>query len=145
MNVLHIEDHNGIVELVKLLCNNHEPFYVEAVHSLAQAKERLSRATYDLLLIDLNLSDSKGLDTVKALRGYGIPMVVLTADPTPQFSRIAAKLGVADYITKGVLASIDLPSRLRFVRDKSAQEVKSTLKWERLDEIKQYLTCAVLA
>lgn len=144
MNVLHIEDHNGIVELVQLLCNHSEPFYVEAVHTLAEAEERLYRSSYDLLLIDLNLSDSKGLDTVKSLRRYNIPMVVLTADPTESFARHAAKLGVADYITKGVLSKIDLPCRLRFVRDKSVaiSKSRSTIKWQGLDQLKQYLSCS---
>jgi DNA-binding response OmpR family regulator len=140
MNILHIEDHTSIIELVRHLCNNKEPFYVDGVTSLAEAREKLADATYDLLLIDLNLGDSYGMETIKALKRYGIPMVILTADPSDQFVRAAAKLGVADYITKSVLHSIDLPTRLRFVRDKCKSSV-STLLWEKLDEIKPYLSC----
>ena len=144
MTILHIEDHHGITEAVRMLCD--DSIYIDSVHSLANAKAHLKVLSYDLLLIDLNLGDSRGMETIKALKDYRIPIIVLTADPTEHFATTAVKLGVADYISKHVLTSINLPVRLNFVLSKSRTKVTtSTLKWEGFELLKPYLACAVLA
>ena len=53
-------------------------FEVTHVERLADAAERLSREQFDIILLDLLLPDSQGLETFLEIRNYagGIPVVV---------------------------------------------------------------------
>jgi len=67
IRILLIEDETSDAYLVKNALN--QPAVVEFditwVQSLAMAKEALIVETFDLLLLDLSLPDSDGLDTLK--------------------------------------------------------------------------------
>jgi len=76
VKVLHIEDCEPICQLVKALCR--ESIEVEHVLTLSDAKERLRMGGIDVLLVDLNLDDSIGLDTIAELLSYHLPIVVLS-------------------------------------------------------------------
>lgn len=148
MKILHLEDQPHFAALVREILDS--SFQIRCVDSVCEAHDYLEESRrnggYDLLLIDLNLTDSTGMETVEELRDYGVPMVVLTCDPTESFVGEAASLGVADYITKDDLMKVNLPLRLKFVQEKERKKgrQKSSLSFDELGPIKQYLSCAVL-
>ena len=76
---------------------------IEAVESLKEAKEKLDIQRYDMLLIDLNLPDSQGLDTLRRLSHYKIPKVVLTGqfDLSEEASSMCE-----DYLIKSDISTI---------------------------------------
>jgi DNA-binding response OmpR family regulator len=51
-----------------------------------------------MILVDLGLADSQGLDTLRELRGYKVPKVILTA--RFDLSSAVTNLGAIDYIVK---------------------------------------------
>lgn len=144
MRVLHIEDNDGMLALVRATCRS--GFDIVSARSLSEAKRKIEDCgdeAFDILLIDLNLGDSTGIATVRELADYGIPMVVLTADTTEKFAEMAADAGASDYLLKTELRHTSLASRLRFVHSKHVP--KRTFQFGGLDAIKPYLSCAALA
>src|SRR5437763_7499359 len=60
---------------------------LDAVGTLAAAREQLAARHYDLVLLDLHLPDSSGIDTLRAIRGEGERLIiVMTADEDPERS-----------------------------------------------------------
>lgn len=78
---------------------------VQVVDWLSKALERLNEVTPDVVLTDLSLPDSQGLDTVVKLLSHfpSVPIVILTGEGDDQVGVEAIKLGVQDYIQKGNL------------------------------------------
>lgn len=74
-----------------------------SVSRLTDALDRLRDTRYDAALLDLNLPDSQGIDTVERLRRAApeLPLVVLTGTRDAELvSRILAR-GAQDYVVKG--------------------------------------------
>ena len=83
INILLIEDDPDYTLLMNLYVNEacgqamrHE---IESAVSLAQGLDLLARKEFDIVLLDLMLPDSQGLDTLAELRrrAPGVPVVVL--------------------------------------------------------------------
>lgn len=66
--------------------------------TLAAARAALDLETYQLILLDLGLPDSRGIDTLRALSGYAVPKVIVTG--SYDITGEATQLGVVDYIVK---------------------------------------------
>src|SRR5438105_8514883 len=95
------------------------PYYssvpkLDAVGTLAAAREQLAARHYDLLLLDLHLPDSSGIDTLRAIRGEGERLIiVMTADEDPELPKKALEHGAYDFVAK---ASMDQGELRRVVR-----------------------------
>ena len=76
---------------------------IELASTLAQASERLLRERFDAILLDLNLPDSKGLDTVTAITALArdIAIIVVSATSDESLALQALAQGAQDYIFKG--------------------------------------------
>lgn len=109
MKILLVEDNaNFAHSLVYLM----EGLDITVVGSLAAARSSLDAGRFNLVLLDLGLPDSSGLDTLRALRGYNVPKVVLTAalDANGEW----AKLGAMDFITKSAIGYETMYERIMF-------------------------------
>jgi signal transduction histidine kinase len=104
LRVLIVEDNPGDVELVRVrLCDGSgEPVELVAAGTLEEALAELARASPSATLLDLNLPDSSGLETVRALRTANetIPIVVLTGTDDVDIAVAALREGADDYIAK---------------------------------------------
>lgn len=78
------------------------PFEVECVDTLQAGLERLAHQGTDIVLLDLNLPDSRGLDTFLALHSQApqIPIVVLTGEYDGSVGPLAVEKGAQDYLVK---------------------------------------------
>lgn len=112
LKVLHIDDSPAILETVKFALG--DEMAVDGVRNLAEARQKLETNRYDILLVDLGLEDSGGVATVKALKGYNIPIVVLSGLDDPEVLAAAAEAGAADYLTKPAVTSVRLRNRMCF-------------------------------
>jgi len=81
--------------------------------TLAEARERLKGGPCALVFVDLNLRDSRGLDTLSALQALAgdAQVLVLTAATDEVLGLQAMRMGAHDYLTKGHLG----PDALRRV------------------------------
>jgi PAS domain S-box-containing protein len=76
---------------------------VDCARSLEEALERLQEPTVDVILLDLSLPDSSGVDTFYRVRAAApdIPTVVLTGIDDQDVALMALKKGAQDYLVKG--------------------------------------------
>ncbi len=81
-------------------------FSVESVPRLSEAMSRLKGNSIDLVLLDLGLPDSKGLDTFIKLQAAvpDVPIIILTGNTDQHAAVTAVREGAQDYLIKGQIS-----------------------------------------
>ena len=118
VHVLLIEDNPGDAGLVReMLSENQDArFRIEWVQALLPGLNRLTRGDIDMVLLDLSLPDSQGLESLAAIRNRapGLPVVVLTGLDDEDSAHEAVRCGAQDYLVKGELTGGGLARTLRY-------------------------------
>ncbi len=116
--VLLVEDNPGDARLVDIALSEPGPvqFRLERVGLLSAALRRLEKEAFDVVLLDLSLPDSQGLDTVVAVRKQNpqVPVVVLTGLDDERSSLEALHMGAQDYLVKGTATGETLRRTIRY-------------------------------
>lgn len=103
--VLVVEDNPGDARLVELylLEDVSSPFRVLKAELLSVALDLLAANSIDVVLLDLSLPDSFGMDTLDRLRAAHplVPVVVLTGTNDEALALQALRQGAQDYLVKG--------------------------------------------
>ncbi|MBI2495709.1 MAG: response regulator [Candidatus Omnitrophica bacterium] len=104
LNVLLIEDDPQDAQLMQEALGEtaNTSFALEWVDRVSKGLERLARGGIDLVLTDLQLPDSQGLETVARVHAQaeGVPIIVLTALDDEGMAIQALQKGVQDYLVK---------------------------------------------
>ncbi len=120
--VLLVEDNPGEARLVRETLAAREPGPFEITHCtcLRDALESLARGSIDVVLLDLGLPDSQGLETCRRIHRAAplIPIVVLTHQDDVGLEAIRA--GATDYLSKQQAAGALLSRALRFAIERQA-------------------------
>lgn len=107
LQVLLIEDNPGDAELVKAALEEgaDAAFKVHHADALVPGLDRLARGDIDLVLLDVSLPDSHGLDGLNAVRilAPSVPVVLLTGWDSESLSLRAVQSGAQDYLVKGTI------------------------------------------
>jgi PAS domain S-box-containing protein len=106
--VLLIEDNPGDAELVAVYLRAADPAArLDHVDTLDEGLARLADGRYDVVLLDLSLPDSRGLDTLRRLgpRTLSAPVVILTGFGDQNLGVEAVREGAQDFVPKGELSS----------------------------------------
>jgi PAS domain S-box-containing protein len=107
-------------------------FTIETAGTLCEAVERLKSNSYDIVLLDLSLPDSSGVDTVKGVHAINsnIPIVVLTGLPDEKMGLSTIEEGAEDYLVKGKFSDNELMRTIRYAleRKRREQEIKNAAK-----------------
>lgn len=84
-------------------------FEAKLARSLEEGLDHLAMGQCEVILLDLFLPDSGGLDTLKRIRiGYpDIPVVVLTGMDNHEMASAAIEQGAQDYLVKGIDKTMD--------------------------------------
>ncbi len=105
VRVLLVEDNPGDARLVEILLSEVGTTSFEITHAerLSEALEHLSRSEYDVILLDLSLPDSSGVETVDQMRAavHHMPVVVLSGQDDEDTALRAIQGGAEDYLLKG--------------------------------------------
>ena len=124
--VLLVEDNRGDARLLYEGLEEALPeqFQMTHVRRLSEALEYLWEETCDVVLLDLGLPDSHGLDTLVVTRAQapGVPIVVLTGFQDEALAGEALKGGAQDYLVKGQVDSKLLARSLRYAIVRKATE-----------------------
>jgi signal transduction histidine kinase len=102
-SILLIEDETVDAELVRRsLAAGGCPSRLHHAPSLAAGLDLLAQGGVDVVLLDLNLPDSRGVDTVLRLREQDLrtPVVAFTARGDDETAAAALAAGVQDYVVK---------------------------------------------
>ncbi|MDO8934111.1 MAG: response regulator transcription factor, partial [Rhodocyclaceae bacterium] len=103
MNILLVDDHVMFREGLRLLLANiSQGVAIEEASTLEQAIEVCSRISIRIVLLDLGLSSSSGLETLRMFRAAitEVPVVVLSGDQEPSLIREALEIGAAGFVPK---------------------------------------------
>jgi len=126
-NILIVEDNPGDSRLLReqIADTGGGHFEVAEADRLAQAREMLREHAFDLLLLDLGLPDSRGLDTFRAIRGDAgdAAVLILTGLDDDQLAAQAVKEGAQDYLIKGQLTARGLLRAMRHALERKELEV----------------------
>lgn len=118
LDLLIVEDNDDHAELYQCLAS--EPSggirFTDRARTLAEAIDRTRRCAFDVVLLDLGLPDSIGLETLTSfLSKCDSPaVVVMTARDESELGVQAIELGAQDYMQK--LETIDSAALLRSLR-----------------------------
>ncbi len=132
--ILLVEDDTSYALLVREMLKRKGLFASQVTHvvSLAKAVETLKKESFDLILLDLTLPDSSGIDTLRNVipLAASSPIVVITAMDDDEFAMQAMEEGAQDYLVKG---EIDLKTIVRTVsyameRKKAGDALSETQK-----------------
>jgi signal transduction histidine kinase len=127
IKVLLVEDNLGDAGLLYEGLEEAVPGQFEMTHvrRLSEALEYLWEETCDVVLLDLGLPDSHGLDTLVVTRAQapGVPIVVLTGFQDEALAVEALKGGAQDYLVKGQVDGTLLGRTMRYaIVRKSTEE-----------------------
>ncbi len=134
--ILLIEDNPGDARLIQAMLTGTRDgkFDLQWVTSLADGLECLGQGGIDVVLLDLGLPDSRGLNTFT--RAYAhtprVPFVVLTglADETVGFT--AVRQGAQDYLIKGEVDGKLLLRAIRYATERKRAEIALEVEREKL-------------
>ena len=131
IQILLIEDHPGDARLMReLLAEVKSPaFELEWVERLSLGMKRLAEGGIDVVLLDLALPDSQGLETFIRLHSEApeVPIVALTGLNDEAFAVEAVQKGAQDYLVKGQVDSNVLARSLRYAigRHRMQEELRA--------------------
>jgi signal transduction histidine kinase len=135
---LLIEDNPGDVRLIQEMLNgpnrNTEQTLnidLDVTESLANGLEKLNVKTYNIILLDLTLPDSRGLETFKKIQGQAknIPIIVLSGLDDKTIAIRAVHDGAQDYLVKGHVDDDLLVRAIGYaIERKSVEEEKEKIQ-----------------
>ncbi len=108
IQLLLVEDNPSDARFVKEILKEkgRDKFTVQDVNLMSEALKILSDNEFDVILLDLNLPDSRGLDALLRIseKQFDVPVIVLTGMDDESLGPTAIQMGAQDYLTKGELS-----------------------------------------
>ena len=105
IQILLVEDDPDDVWVMRNLLGDRwdGPFKLTHVELLSAGLERIGEFTFDIILLDLSLPDSQGLETFYTMheRAADVPIVVLSGYNDESIAVRAVQAGAQDYLVKG--------------------------------------------
>ncbi|MGC8604277.1 MAG: response regulator transcription factor [Desulfomonilaceae bacterium] len=122
--ILVVDDEEDILELVRYNLVK-ENFHVTCATSGEDALQKLTKETFDVILLDLMLPGRDGLDTCRVLKNSPetshIPVVMITAKAEDTDVVLGLELGADDYVTKPFSPRV-LLARIKAILRRSQSE-----------------------
>lgn len=100
---LIVEDHPIVqLGLRQLITSRWPQAVVDGATTLAEAQRSVAAAPYDIAVVDLNLPDATGLESVNALRRQSpaLRLLVLSLNDEAAYAQRVLQLGAAGYLSK---------------------------------------------
>jgi diguanylate cyclase (GGDEF)-like protein/PAS domain S-box-containing protein len=124
--VLLIEDNPGDARLIREMFNeqNSKDFELNHVECMGDAEKYLAEHAVDIILADLGLPDTQGLESVRRTHAAAphVPLVVLSGQDDVSVALQALKEGAQDYLIKGQIEPRELLRALRYAVERKIIE-----------------------
>ena len=128
IRVLLVEDNEDDVFLLRRTLSDGQRGQFDLVRAdrLEAALKQLREAAFDVVLLDLSLPDSRGLETFRGLHGQtpAVPVVLLTGLDDETAAITAAKEGAQEYLVKGQFNRGLLVRAIRYAIERKRVELE---------------------
>jgi two-component sensor histidine kinase/CheY-like chemotaxis protein len=136
VNILLVEDNPGDADLLLAGLSGAEgfAFRVTLAEELDEAFRRLRKARLDVILLDLSLPDSQGLETFLQMHAQApdIPILVLTGLSDEAMAVRTVHEGAQDYLVKGEVTGRSLVRAIRYAMERKRLLASEREKSEQL-------------
>jgi len=126
IKVLLIEDNPGDVRLIRELIIEvkNEKFELETADKLSKGLKLLTENKFDIVLTDLGLLETQGLDTFRKIHDKvpSVPIIVLTGLDDENVATKAVHEGAQDYLVKGQIDGNLLSRAVRYAIERKQKE-----------------------
>lgn len=126
INVLLVEDNPGDARLIREMLGEARPgaFHLDQAGRLDEALARLEKESFNVLLLDLGLPDSQGLDTLAAAtaRAPHLPIIIFTGLADEEVGVKAIEKGAQDFLVKGQVEAHILSRAIRYAIERERAE-----------------------
>ncbi|AFY84938.1 hybrid sensor histidine kinase/response regulator [Oscillatoria acuminata] len=123
MKILLVEDNLADAELIQEILSefSEEEFTFAHVWRVREAVKLLAETEFDVVLLDLSLPDSWGLETLMEVQTQAptIPVVVLTGSQDEEQAVEAVRKGAQDYLLKGQLVGALLVRAIHYAIERN--------------------------
>ena len=123
MKILIVDDSREDRDLIITTIQKTKPgekVLIDESNCLHDALSKIDLYTYDVMILDLALPESDGIETVKTIKKQlekahkNIPIIILTGIEDYKIGREIWSLGVKDYLIKNEVQEKDLSRALTF-------------------------------
>lgn len=133
IEVLVFEGSPARAEMIReMLAESRKPaFAVQHVGYLAEGLGQLASRTFDIILVDLGLPDSQGLETALVVLGHAkrTPIVVMTVLDDEETAQKALQLDIQDYLIKEEITGRLLKRSIRYAMQRK-RDMEACLQCE---------------
>jgi diguanylate cyclase (GGDEF)-like protein/PAS domain S-box-containing protein len=133
--LLLVEDNPGDARLIREMFNEQGSGNTELTNasSMSEAEKLLNERVFDMILLDLGLPDSQGLEAVRRAHAAAprVPLVVLTGLDDESLAAQALQVGAQDYLIKGQIETKGLLRALRYAVERKSMEEALFVEKER--------------
>ncbi len=137
VKILLFEDNLGDAGLLEEMLEGFNCSYrLKVVETLKDGLEILESHLFDVILLDLGLPDSEGIDTLVDLHknNFKTPIIVLTGLNNEDVGTLAVKIGAQDYLIKKQIDSTMLKRSIRYSIERKKIESELQNYKENLEE-----------
>jgi len=135
--LLLVEDNAGDERLLREMFSEQDSSDIDITHvtTMSEAETHLSEHAVDVILLDLGLPDSQGLDAVRRARlaAPRIPLVVLTGLDDESVAKRSLQEGAQDYLIKGQVETRSLARALNHAIERKILEEALSVEKERAE------------
>ena len=127
IKILLVEDNPGDARLIREMLTEvqNTSSHCECADRLSTGLERLAEGGIDVVLLDLSLPDSHGLNTLERVHAHApeVPIVVMTGFDNEMLGVKAVKEGAQDYLVKGQVDSYLLMHAIRYAIERQRVQI----------------------
>ncbi|OCQ94326.1 histidine kinase [Oscillatoriales cyanobacterium USR001] len=127
LKILLVEDSLDQAELIEqflLTSNLTSQFSITRTDRISTAQQILNQESFDAILLDLELPDSHGIETVTQVKKHSLntPIVVLTSQSDQKIAIQSIQVGAQDYLIKVQITSEILIRSLRYAIERQQSQ-----------------------
>lgn len=140
LNILLVEDDPAQERLLRrLLSTAGLECRLWRAESVAQAGESLAGNTYDVIILDLSLPDSRGVETVRSVSrcARDMPIVVLTGSDDEGLALEVLRGGAQDYLLKSEINAALLARCIRYAVERKKAQIAAREQRQLRDVVKE--------
>lgn len=127
IRILLVEDDREDVEFIREILKGEPgfPFELESIERLSAVPPLLAEKQFDIILLDLSLPDSSGLQTFITMNAEAleIPIVILTGLDNSTIAIEAVRRGAQDYLVKGQVDGKVLTRVIRYAVERNKMQM----------------------